>query len=409
MQMNSPLFLENQIQHYAWGDRGEQAFIPHLLGIPAVPETPYAELWIGAHPVAPSLALWEGKKIPLNDLVAERPETVLGKRVVQQFGPQLPFLLKVLSAADALSIQVHPNKKQAKLLHTRDPEHYPDANHKPEIAIALDGLKALAGFKSFEDTVQTLKAFPEIARFAGNVATEVSFGEKQPSRVGHWVREVYLTVLKRSEENPGELEGLLRQLDKRLAFVSSRGDELAKWYVDLRQKYGTDVGLLSLFLLRLVNLHPGEAIFIGAGVPHAYLCGNIIECMANSDNVVRAGLTPKFKDVAAMAEVLAPEPEPIPVYQPDPAAELTVYNAPIEEFRVTRLNWPSGRIQKMETKDSVQIFLVVTGEFLLFWGEGEHIVVQKGQSVLVPATVGRFKLEAATEGLAFLVDVPERE
>ncbi len=402
-----PVFLHNHIQHYAWGERGPEAFIPRLLKIEADPDTPYAELWIGSHPIAPSSVVLGEKKIPLNRWILENPEPILGKRVVEKFGPHLPFLLKVLSAAEALSIQVHPNKEQAERLHARDPEHYPDANHKPEIAIALDGLKALAGFKSFEETVAVLRELPEIAEFvadeAGEPPRETEAGKK-------WVRRVYLAALRKSEENPQGLRELLQKLDNRFNRGSSGQYFLQNLYAELRKKYKDDVGLLSLFLLQLVELNPGEAIFIDAGVPHAYLRGNIIECMANSDNVVRAGLTPKYKDVAAMEEIIQPEPRPVPVQRPNPEAQKIVFETPVEEFRVTRFKLIRGQIQKIQTADAVQIILVIEGSLRLFWkrnGKENSLTLHKGNSVLIPAVFGEGTLISLSEALIFTVDLPE--
>ncbi|OQA94318.1 MAG: Mannose-6-phosphate isomerase [Chloroflexi bacterium ADurb.Bin222] len=143
-----PFRLHNAIQPYPWGSRGAEAFIPRLLGIPAAPEQPYAELWIGAHPNAPSRVFLGDEPLSLATLIAREPVAMLGAAVAQRFDNQLPFLFKVLSAAEPLSIQAHPDKVQAERLHARDPQHYPDANHKPEVAIALDRLTALAGLKS---------------------------------------------------------------------------------------------------------------------------------------------------------------------------------------------------------------------------------------------------------------------
>ncbi len=401
-----PLFLENQIQHYTWGEQGNTAFIPRLLGIPVQPNTPYAELWIGTHPLAPSFVRLGEKKSLLTKVISENPEAILGERVIQRFGPQLPFLLKVLSAAEALSIQVHPNKKQAEVLHSRDPDHYPDANHKPEIAIALNGLKALAGFKSFDETVAVFEQFPEIAEFLGHVARTLPL---EPVDGKKWVRSVYLTALRRSEENPKQLSKLLQRLDKRIAATFSGQDFLRELYADLRQKYNDDVGLLSLFLLQFIELKPGEAIFIDAGVPHAYLKGTIIECMANSDNVVRAGLTPKFKDLAAMEEIIEPAPHPVPVYRPDPKADEIVYAAPAEEFRVVRLNLVAGQTKKIEMHDSVAILLVLTGCLEVFWNSGgaeNKVTIRRGESLLIPAALEKIRLSAQENVLAFAVHVP---
>ena len=143
-----PFKLISKIQYYDWGTKNAAAFIPSFLGIPAEKDRPYAELWIGAHPTAPSEILLNGQPVPLDKAIESAPREILGEDVARRFGGKLPFLLKVLSAGAPLSIQTHPNKEQAHRLHAKDPAHYPDDNHKPEIAIALDGLTAIAGFGS---------------------------------------------------------------------------------------------------------------------------------------------------------------------------------------------------------------------------------------------------------------------
>ncbi len=407
-----PVFLRNPIQHYSWGERGPGAFIPRLLGIRSEADTPYAELWIGAHLKAPSRVVLGDKEIPLNEWISEHPEAILGRRVVQKFGPQLPFLLKVLSAAEALSIQVHPNKAQAQRLHAVDPVHYPDANHKPEIAIALDGLKALAGFRNFDEIIKILREFPEVAELAGKQAVSVVRGQETvpDEEKAHWIRTIYLLLMQRSEKNPQKLREALEKLDNCLLGKSNLPIFLRELYPELRDKYGTDVGLLSLFLLRFVDLRPGEGLLTRAGIPHAYLRGNIIECMANSDNVVRAGLTPKFKDLDAMAEIIAQNPQPVPIYHPEPNAEEVVYSAPIREFRVVRIKWTEGKSKSFNTRDSVHIFLVIEGAVEFLWKSSStenKLMVRRGESLLIPSTLAEFRLLARQKSLAFLVNVPE--
>ena len=153
-----PYLLKGTLQHYAWGTQNKDAFIPHFINIPVERDTPYAELWMGAHPKAPSTLALDNNNMPLDKCIEMFPEEILGKAIFARF-KQLPFLFKVLSAAQALSIQAHPNKAQAEKLHMQDPEHYPDDNHKPEIAIALSNLTALAGFKSFDSLINTLENY----------------------------------------------------------------------------------------------------------------------------------------------------------------------------------------------------------------------------------------------------------
>ncbi len=400
-----PLFVENQIQHYNWGERGENAFIPRLLGIPAKPDTPYAELWIGTHPAAPSFVRLGDKKIPLSQILSRVPESILGKRVRQAFDAQLPFLLKVLSAAEALSIQVHPNKEQAVRLHARDPEHYPDANHKPEIAIALSDFKALAGFRDFDSLMETLQRYPEIADFLGELAKQ-SPASGGPEDKQRWIRQIYVRLTLKGEKDPEALKQTLGKLDARLARQGKPHNFQEEVYPSLRRKYGDDVGLLSLFVLNFVELRPGEAFFIPAGVPHAYLQGNIIECMANSDNVVRAGLTPKFKDLKAMADILAPLPAPLPFWRPKRETEEVVYAAPVAEFRVTRLNLGAGKRKVLPAEDSIRVLLVIEGELAVDWKKGKSLALSRGSSFLLPADLGACHLLAHRKSLVFVVNVP---
>ena len=162
-----PYNLFNKVQNYDWGTKNEDAFIPKFLGIEAVKDLPYAELWIGAHPKAPSEIEIEGIKYPLNSVIDNFPLEVLGIRVSKKYNGKLPFLLKVLSAARALSIQLHPNKHQAEVLHAKDPKNYPDDNHKPEIAIALDSLNAIAGFRPADQIKEIFIKCPELKDFIG--------------------------------------------------------------------------------------------------------------------------------------------------------------------------------------------------------------------------------------------------
>src|SRR6516162_10200615 len=166
-----PYLMHNQVQNYEWGTHDDEAYIAALLGITPEPGKPYAELWMGAHPKAPSSVLVDRKQIPLDQWIAAHPQELLGATVAARFGKRLPFLFKVLAAGEALSIQAHPNKVQAKVLRENDPEHYPDDNHKPEIAIAIDALTALMGIKPFDELANSLWRYPEIAGFVG---TELS-------------------------------------------------------------------------------------------------------------------------------------------------------------------------------------------------------------------------------------------
>ncbi|HEY89384.1 MAG TPA: mannose-6-phosphate isomerase, class I [Thermoflexia bacterium] len=393
-----PYRLRNRVQHYAWGTRNEAAFIPRLLGEAVEPGRPYAELWIGAHPKAPSQVLSDADAVPLGALIAAEPEAWLGEAVAHQFGAELPFLLKVLSAAEALSIQAHPTQEQAARLHERDPEHYPDANHKPEVAVALDGLTALVGFKPWAELRAVVSAYPEIAEFGGamELADETA------------LHEFYARLLRRALAEPEALEAATARLAHRLTERQAPLSETERLFLQLRVKYGgADVGLCSLFLFNLLHLQPGAGVYTEAGVPHAYLRGNIIECMANSDNVVRAGLTPKFKDVETLVEILTPQMGPAPVSTGEREAGWIIYRTPAAEFELSRRELAVGERVEIATGGRIEIYLVTRGSVRLHWAD-ETAAYGRGASFVVPALLERFGLAAEDAAEIFRVRVPGR-
>ena len=403
-----PYLLHNRIQPYEWGSRGPGAFIPRLLGIEPEPGQPYAELWIGAHPSAPSQVELCGRLVPLPELIGWEPELVLGPAVAAKFHGSLPFLLKVLSAARPLSIQVHPDRAQAQRLHARDPQHYPDPNHKPEVAIALDGLSALAGFKPFGGILGALERTPELAELAGPVLLRdlAAAATAPPSTQQALVRRLYGALVESASDGEAALLGALERLERRLRGRAHLAEEEAL-FLDLRREYpGPDIGLLTVFLLNLVHLKAGQGLYIGAGVPHAYLRGNIVECMAASDNVVRAGLTSKFKDAAALAEVLTYELGPAHILEAVPGPGEVVYPTPAAEFQVTRWDLLAGSERGEQDRGSVEVLLVTAGEVLLRWPAAGEVVLRHGQAVLIPACLAEYKVAARSPAQVFRVTVP---
>lgn len=390
-----PYLLENPIQHYAWGTRGPEAFIPGFMGFEAEEDVPYAEMWMGAHPSATSKVVVNGESIPLDRWISEHPQELLGKRVADRFGGELPFLFKVLSAGESLSIQAHPNKEQAVRLHAADPEHYPDANHKPEIAVALDELTALIGLKPTKSFKAVLRAYPELKDFLGN-SEELT------------VPEAFKRLLMRSEV-PEKLTSVVEELKDRLQRKKSPKEE-ERLFLDLSEKYGDeDVGLPAIFFMNLVHLKKGEGLFIGAGIPHAYLRGNIVECMANSDNVVRVGLTPKFKDVDMLIDILDCEPGEVGLIAGDPESDALVYEAPVDEFEVVRWRIGPNRVRTVENSGGPQLLLVVEGEIELAGqadGGFRRMVLHCGASAFIPACLTSFRIMAASPAEVFAVRVP---
>lgn len=402
-----PYKLFNKIQHYEWGTRDGEAFIPKFLGQQARPDTPYAELWIGAHPKAPSEIEIEGSRFPLDKIIDQHRIECLGRYVSEKFSGRLPFLLKVLSAAHALSIQTHPDKEQAVRLHASHPDHYPDDNHKPEIAIALDGLTALVGFKPAEKIADTLRAVPEIGEFAGqrifnNVVSPASEDARESA-----VKELYKDIMRNGGEKE-RLSSCIRKIRERLTKKVPRTAEEIQ-FLNQYELFGDDVGLLSFFFFNLIELKPGQAIFTGAGIPHAYIQGNIVECMANSDNVVRAGLTNKFKDVETLLDIMRYEFSDCTIMNSEQKQDEVVYDAGAEEFRLTHVHKGGGFKRACRSNDRPSVCLITGGEAEIVWSlaGAEHLKrISKGESFFIPAFLEEFRISSSSGVDYFTVDIP---
>lgn len=326
---------------------------------------PSPQLWMGTHPSNPSKDLTTGRT--LLDLVQDN-EALLSHSTVARYGNKLPFLLKILSIARALSIQAHPNKKLAEQLHARDPKNYPDDNHKPEMAIALTNFEGLCGFRPPSEIVHFLDTVKPLRHFVGNETAE-SFTSTIQSHEGDEsdkAKEQNKAALQKlfgalMSKPQSELETATKALlDEATADTDSFADggagpnsgrDLAELIKRLHNQFGADYGLFVLFLCNLVKMAPGEALFLRADDIHAYISGDIVECMAASDNVVRAGFTPKFKDVDTLVSMLTYNYAPIDEQKMAPieyayatlnrhayssGSEVMLYDPPIEEFSVVR-------------------------------------------------------------------------
>ena len=401
-----PYRLRNVIQHYSWGTREHKAFIPQMLSIPPEPDTPYAELWMGAHPSAPSeVFLEDGSRMSLIDLIRNFPEKVMGLKETHPREDVFPFLLKVLSAGEPLSIQVHPDTSQAAKLHQADPEHYPDASAKPEIAIALDGLTALVGFLPSESMFTNLIQYPEIRGLVDPENRMTTAAEVTENFAG-----LFRDLILRVNDDPKILIGATSALDQRLRETEFNDDERARLFNEMFAKYGPeDIGLVFVLILNLVHLEAGEAIYLDAGLPHAYLQGNIVECMSNSDNVVRAGLTPKLKDLGSLAEIIRfglQKPDVLRSTIPEDDFEFTN-----ESFQIRRVRLPAGG--RREIRDTgCKIVLVSRGVVKMHW-ETEISsccsTLRRGHSVLIPTCLEEYCYNSVTEVELFEVSVPETD
>jgi mannose-6-phosphate isomerase len=397
MITSKPYRLKNQIQHYAWGTKNENAFIPKLLGFVPEKDKPYAELWIGAHPKAPSLVLIENREEPLDKLIAKYPYEILGKKVVEKFGNKLPYLLKVLSCQTALSIQAHPDKKLAEILHAEDPENYPDENHKPEIAIALDNLKALVGFRPVKEIIDIIEKYPALKN---SIPLDLLSKLKNlEGRKKELLKELYLRVMK---FDSGELREIITAIREQILNTNEKTIEEEE-FIKQYEVYGIDVGLLSILIFNIIELNSGESIYTEAGVPHAYLRGNIIECMANSDNVVRAGLTPKFKDVDTLVEMLKYDDTPVNILRPS-NLRISTYKTPFEEFELSVYDLEIEDKAELQSEQII-VGLVVDGKLKLDY-EKESTKFSKGESFLIPAVVKNFGIACIEQAKIVIVKIP---
>ncbi|MER6075192.1 mannose-6-phosphate isomerase, class I [Streptomyces sp. NPDC001817] len=361
--------LDNTVRPYAWGS---PTAIPHLLGVEPTGE-PQAEMWMGAHPGAPSRTA----RGTLVDVIDADPERELGKAAVVKFGPRLPFLLKILAAGAPLSLQVHPNLEQAKEGYADEERraipvdaphrNYKDANHKPELICALTEFDGLCGFR---DPVRSAELLGALG--VASLKPYVDLLHARPEDAA--LREVLTAIL---TADPQEMAHTVAEAS---AACARLGGEHAP-YAELAQHYPGDPGVIAAMLLNHVRLQPGEALFLGAGIPHAYLNGLGVEIMANSDNVLRCGLTPKHVDVTELLRVVRFEAGDPGVLRPEasPAGE-EVYETPIDEFRLSRYVLPEGAAARDLTLDTPQILLCTAGSV----SAGEH-ELSPGQSVFVPA------------------------
>lgn len=331
--------IEGRAQHYAWGS---PTAIPGLLGVPATDE-PYAEHWWGAHESAPSLV--DGK--PLDAVIAEHPDAVLGEATAHRFDGRLPYLMKLLAADRPLSIQAHPNREEAEAGFAREnaagvaidsPERtFRDSWPKPEVVIAITPFVGLCGFR---DPVRTALLFDRLG-----VADELAgvIGPLTQRKGSAALAEVFLDVLSLDGDR---LRLVDLVVDAAADHVDDDGElgEFARTTVMLADAYPGDRGILAAMLLNIVTLLPGDGIFLGAGNMHAYLHGVAVEVMANSDNVLRGGLTGKHIDIDALMSVVRFVPEQPSFVRVDVVGPRTYhYATKAPEFTVWRVDpgdWP---------------------------------------------------------------------
>ncbi|HEX7322900.1 MAG TPA: mannose-6-phosphate isomerase, class I [Mycobacterium sp.] len=403
--------LRGATRTYAWGSR---TAIAEFTGRPVPAPHPEAELWFGAHPEDPAWLETAGGEISLLDSLVADPDGQLGVAVRARFGDVLPFLVKVLAADEPLSLQAHPSAAQALEGYRREERrgvplsspirNYRDASHKPELLVALQPFEVLAGFRPAARTVELLQtlAVPDLDPF-------IELLNDQSDAAG--LRALFTTWITAPQPDidvlvPAVLEGAI-------SYLSSAAGEFAaeaKTVLELGERYPGDAGVLAALLLNRISLDSGDAIFLPAGNLHTYLRGVGLEVMANSDNVLRGGLTPKHVDVPELLRVLdftpATEAQLRPPARRD-GLELT-YQTPTAEFAVSVLTLDGQQlgheVDAPSHHEGPQILLCTAGSAVVHAKSGA-LPLHRGAAVWVAADDGPIRLLAEQPAELFRVTV----
>jgi mannose-6-phosphate isomerase len=387
--------LENPVREYDWGSHRA---IAELRGEPVPSARPQAELWMGAHPLAPSRVVLASGEVSLLTWIERQPVQVLGARVCERFGARLPFLFKVLAAESPLSIQAHPDADQARDGFARENErgiplshrtrNYRDASHKPELICALSSFSALCGFRR----LGPLRALLE--RLGAADLTPVGEG-------GDALRGFFRGLL---EMEPDRRAARVAEIARAAGPLVSE-DPAFSWLVRLQETHPGDPGVLAPLYLNPVELEPGQAMFLSAGELHCYLRGVAIELMANSDNVLRGGLTSKHVDPGELMSVLQFRESRVEVLEPSDPGPRVRYDTPAREFVLSRLRIREGEPFESADERSVEMLLCTEGEIRIAASRGEPLALRQGESGLIPAAAGRYRVEG--RGTAYCAGVPD--
>lgn len=391
--------LKNAVQDYAWGSH---TAIPSLLGEP-ISDRPQAELWMGTHPRGPSTVHMDGVWMPLSDMIERQPEAVLGRPVAERFGNQLPFLFKVLAAETPLSIQAHPNRRQAEAGFEREnrqqipfnaPErNYKDPNHKPECICAMTPFYAMKGFSEPSDILSRMK---QICPNSMDAELQMLSRKEGPEGLKFFFH-MMMTLA------PDRKARIIQEAVSRATGLQD-SNPVFKWMVRLHQFYPGDMGIFSPVFLNLVCLEPGEALYIPAGELHAYLSGVGLELMANSDNVLRGGLTPKHIDVPELLSILNFETIPPTILHAEPIhGTEKVYPNFADEFLLSVIRVKKDRALKSSVNRSIEILLCTDGQATLS-NPDDALVIRKGMSVIIPAAAAAYNIKG--QATVFKASVP---
>jgi len=371
--------LKGKVQHYAWGGT---EYIPHWLGIENKNKEPFAEYWMGTHPLASSTIIRNDKEENLYELIQQQPQLFLGEKTNTAFG-ELPYLFKILDVKEMLSIQVHPSKENAAkgfeeeetkgIAANAAHRNYKDKNHKPEVMIALSEFWLLHGFLPEDKLLKVLQTVPEFKGF-DTIALDKGY------------KGLYKHVMMMPQDEVDKLlytlvEKEINRKKKNELTKHDAGWWVAKLYEHEKHLKNIDRGIFSVYFFNIVNANPGEGIFQGAGLPHAYLEGQNVELMANSDNVLRGGLTPKHVDVPELMKHIVFEGiEPNVMKGIDLTSGETNYPCPVEDFGISKIELNAGEIYQSETS-SLEIIVIIEGELNI---DGTNsLTAKKGEAIAI--------------------------
>lgn len=395
--------LEGVIQHYAWGGTD---FIPHLIGKENPPQEPHAELWMGVHHGGPARVQNGQGWLLLEKLIEEAPEKIVGSATFRVFGPHLPYLFKILDVKQMLSIQAHPSKEQAEAGFKEENErgvpldapdrNYKDANHKPEVMVALTGFWLLHGFLTAEKMAERLSGVPELEA----VSQYFENHDRDIQALYRWVMEMPQT----------QIDELLVPLRERLAEPYRQGNYgkeqpefwAARAFGQFRPAEGMcDRGILSIFLMNIVQIAAGQGIYQDAGVLHAYLEGVNVELMASSDNVFRGGLTVKHVNVSELMKNISFQPVIPQIIQGEERAQgITAYPTPAPDFELCRLKVSPEQPIGVEAT-SPETLIVIEGNVVV----NGVLNRRRGECFFIPAGA-QYELSSEKGAVLFRAGVP---
>ncbi|KAK3987357.1 mannose-6-phosphate isomerase [Cladorrhinum sp. PSN332] len=357
--------LTGSCNNYPWGKKGKESLAAELCkktdkDFEIKDDEYYSELWFGDYPDYPAKVLETGEL--LKDVLNKNKEILLGKKVIEHLDSQLPYLPKILSIAKALPLQIHPDKWLSEKLHAKDPEGFTDPNHKPEIAIALTPFEVFAGFKPLSDIQPVFKNVSALHGFVPKDAPETWTDDT--------LRQVTRNLLKAAPDTVKSVEATLTSTPKDTLGKQAYILELLP---RLQDQYGaTDPGsLVALLCMNFMMLLPGEALYIPSDGIHAYLSGDIVECMARSNNVINSGFCPPEErhDLDLFIDTLtfeAHKPEDLVLKHPKSEkgsrGKTEVYNPPIREFQIFKTTLAGGEREVISSSEGPAVLIVTKGE-----------------------------------------------